>query len=788
MRQTRLLGLTLGVAVLAAMALEASGAGLLIPKQQDIPPLAIKYLRVDVSIDNQVATTRIVQEFQNSTSRNLECTYIFPLPRGAAVRDFAMYIGGKRMKGELVEREKARRVYESIVRRMKDPGLLEYMDGSLLRMRIFPVPAKGTQKIEIEYTQLVPMDNGLAEYTFPLRTGKNASRTLEDFTVAVRIKSDTEIKSVYSPSHTVGISRPSDYEAVAGVETKSALLSRDFQLFYTLSKKAFGLNIITYRPDPKEPGMFLLLISPKIKIPKGQRISRDVAFVLDTSGSMRGDKIQQAKDALKFCIGALAKDDRFAIVQFSTMAQSFGDGWTGATEKNKKAARKWVGEFEAGGGTNIGEALELALDLPVDPDRPATIMFLTDGLPTVGTTDIAPLNKLVKDKNQGNLRIFTFGVGDDVNTHLLDKMSDTTGGLPAYVRPGEAIDGKVTRLFSKMSHPVMTNLKIDIPGVKVIEMYPRQLPDLFRGTQLVLVGAYKNKGESAIRLTGRVGKKRREFVYEGKFPRKNVKRSFIAPIFAHRKIGYLLDQIRLNGETKELKDEVIRLSVSHGIETPYTSYLVLESDKQYAQHGIARSSTVRAFVGGKGGRSSLSADESKDAAEVSKRTMKKLEALDQVIGIRSAPGFDADEEIEGFSDARETPAAGLRYSRPKSGEGGSESRVRTGPAGAKGDRNYGRAYMRIRREDLKGKKVGKEAVDIAQELQRRRQTETLEDVRAVRKVVKRGGREMVNYRGVWVDEKFEGDEKITKVKWASDAYFKILREKPELKKIFSLGK
>ncbi|HUS45177.1 MAG TPA: VIT domain-containing protein, partial [Phycisphaerae bacterium] len=432
MMWTRGVKLAAGLVLVAAIGSQAQGAGLLLPKDESLPPLAVKYLRVDAAIDNQVATTRVVQEFQNSTDADLECTYIFPLPKGAAVRDFAMYIGGKRVKGELLEKEKARKVYEEIVRRMKDPGLLEYMDGTLLRLRIYPVPARGTQKVELEYTEVVPVDDGLAEYVFPLRTGEKASRTLDDFTVAVRIKSATPIKSVYSPTHEVGVSRPSDHEAVAGVETREAVLDRDFHLFYTLSKKAFGLHLMTYRPNPDEPGLFLILISPAVEIDADRRVPRDVAFVLDTSGSMKGEKIEQAKKALAFCIGKLAAADRFAIVQFSTIAQAFGEEgrWTRAGDEHKRAARDWVGGFEAAGGTNIGEALERVFALPVDEARPATVLFLTDGRPTVNVTDIEALSKFVKDNNKRNLRVFTFGVGDDVNTHLLDRMSDETGGLP----------------------------------------------------------------------------------------------------------------------------------------------------------------------------------------------------------------------------------------------------------------------------------------------------------------------------------------------------------------------
>ncbi|MGB2997149.1 MAG: VIT domain-containing protein, partial [Phycisphaerae bacterium] len=753
MMWTRGVKLAAGLVLVAAIGSQAQGAGLLLPKDESLPPLAVKYLRVDAAIDNQVATTRVVQEFQNSTDADLECTYIFPLPKGAAVRDFAMYIGGKRVKGELLEKEKARKVYEEIVRRMKDPGLLEYMDGTLLRLRIYPVPARGTQKVELEYTEVVPLDDGLAEYVFPLRTGEKASRTLEDFTVAVRIKSATPIKSVYSPTHEVGVSRPSDHEAVAGVETREAVLDRDFHLFYTLSKKAFGLHLMTYRPNPDEPGLFLILISPAAEIDADRRVPRDVAFVLDTSGSMKGEKIEQAKKALAFCIGKLAADDRFAIVQFSTTAQPYADGWTDANAANKEKACAWIDGFEAGGGTNIGEALQKAFNQPKElrdrkQVRLATVMFLTDGQPTVSVTDPEALIKLIKEQNKRNFRLFTFGVGDDVNTHLLDRMSDETGGLPEYVRPGEAIDGKVTRLFSKMSHPVLTDLALEIPGVKGLEVYPPQLPDLFHGSQVVLAGSYEGAGDSVVRLRGRVGEKQKEFVYEGTFPKQTVERPFIGPVYAHRKIGYLLDQIRLHGENKELKDEVIRLSLAYGIETPYTSYLVLENKEQYREYGVAVT-TARP-----GGRSPVPVMEPKAAAEQRSKAADRLESEFGALGRPPAP--------EGASPA-EVPSS-------------------TAPA------HIDVSGLRADADAFNDEQTGKRAVEIAQEIQRLRQAENFaRDMRGAQNVQQRGKQQLVNYRGVWVDERFGGTERVTKVRWGSNAYFRLARERPDLRDIFTLG-
>ena len=569
------------VVVMLGLAGATWANGLLIPKDKSIPPLAIKHQRVSVEIDSQVARTHVKQVFQNSVNRDLEAVYVFPLPKGAAISEFAMWIDGKRVTGELLEKDKAARIYQSIVSRMRDPGLLEYMGNNLLRVRVYPVPRRGEQQIEVKYAQVIKLDGGLARYVYPLRTGQLASRTLEDFSMAVLLRSKLPLKSIYSPSHKVSVTRKSDHEATVGCEEEQSLLDRDFNLYYTVSKKDFGLHLLTHRPKARD-GYFMLMISPKVEVSAKEVMDKDMCFVLDTSGSMAGEKIKRAREALKYCVRSLRPRDRFNIIRFSTDAEAFAKDIVPADSKHVQDAVAFVDRIEARGGTNIDAALAQALDVKADPKRTYTVVFLTDGRPTIGETATDNIVKNVAGRNKANTRIFVFGVGDSVNTHLLDRISSASHGYPEYVKPNEEIETKVSLFFDKVRHPVLTNLNLDFGKADVYDLYPRELPDLFQGMQLTLFGRYKGAASTAIQLCGVTQGKGLRFAYDAELPAKQADNGFIPKLWTSRKIGYLLDEIRLHGENKELKDEVIRLSKEHGIATPYTSYLVVEDESEIA--------------------------------------------------------------------------------------------------------------------------------------------------------------------------------------------------------------
>ena len=551
------------------------------PPKPPVPPptsiyLPVKYHRVIVTIDNQVATTKIDQVFLNDYDRDLEGTYIFPLPEEATISRFVMWADGKPLEGRVLSRDEARRIYEDIVGRRRDPALLEYVGRNAFRAQVFPIPAHGEKRIQIEYTQVLPLDQGLVRYVYPLNTEKFSPKPLQQVSVDVQIRSRQPIKAIYSPSHAgeVVITRPArdEYQAEVSYEANNVRPDRDFELVYTLSPGDFGLNLLTYR-ERGEDGFFLLLAAPKVEFEAGRVVPKDVICVLDTSGSMSGRKIEQAKQALRFVLDNLNDADRFNIIAFSTAINRYADSLQPARQRSQ--ARRFIDDLQASGSTNINQALLEALK-GLDPARPTVLIFLTDGLPTVGVTNPEQIIANVRQAAPKSVRLFAFGVGDDVNTVLLDTLAQQQRGATEYVRPGEDIEAKVAAFYAKVSQPVLADLQLDFGRIRVYDTYPDTLPDLFVGSQLVLAGRYKGDGSTTVTLRGLAGDREQRFTYNVTFPAESKANAYIPRLWATRKIGYLLTQIRLHGQNKELVDEIVQLSTRYGIITPYTSFLVDE--------------------------------------------------------------------------------------------------------------------------------------------------------------------------------------------------------------------
>lgn len=553
------------------------------PPPSEIPYLAVETVRVEVTIDNQVATTRVEQLFRNDSDWSLEGTYMFPLPENAAISDFSMWINGERTAGQIYTKEEARRIYDNIVRRRLDPALLEYVGHDLFQASIFPIDPGDSRRVELEYSQILPVDNGLVQYVLPLSTEKFSSKPIEDIAITVNLISKDSIKAIYSPSHPISIERDGQYRALIGWEATEVRPDADFSLFYTVSPEDISVNLLSTQ-ERDEDGFFTLLVAPNVEAE--QIIEKDVILVLDTSGSMEGEKMEQARDALKYVLDHLNDGDRFNVIAFSTGVRSFSTRVEPVAAAPE--AHRFVDELRPEGSTDISRALLEAI-ASSDAERPTIIIFLTDGLPTSGVVETPLILSSIEEAATSNLRIFPFGVGDDVDTVLLDTLAQEQRGTSAYVRPGERVDEQVSGFYAKVSTPVLADIALEVDGVRLEDTYPYPLPDLFAGNQLIVTGRYREGGPATIALTGEVNGQTRTFTFDdlsfASSPRQDAE--FIPRLWATRKVGYLLNQLRLNGDNRETIDQIVNLSIRYGIITPYTSFLVEEPELALREEGRA---------------------------------------------------------------------------------------------------------------------------------------------------------------------------------------------------------
>lgn len=596
-------------------------------------PIQTKSHSAEITIDGQLATVNVDAVFYNPNSFQVEGTYFFPLPAAVAVKSFSMFMNGKEMKGELLDATRARAIYEDIVRKMKDPGLLEFVGMQMLKMRVFPIPANGDVRIKLSYNHLVSKDSGMNSFFYPLSSAKPADdKPIGQVTLKVNLKSPVAIKNIYSPTHTIDKNMKDDFTAVIGYEGKNVMPSRDFTLYWAQKEDDIGVSLLTHENAGEK--YFMLLLSPKVAVDESRVIPKDIVFVLDTSGSMQeGGKIAQAKRALTFCLSKLRPVDTFNLVAFSTDTRNFQNAPVEATPENIASAQAYVDKLDAAGGTAIDNALEEGLKQLSSAKSLPMLLFLTDGLPTVGETNIDIILKNAKSRNSGKTRIFAFGVGYDVNTKLLDRLADEGRGMREYVKPKEDIEVKVSNIYAKISHPVLSDISVDYGGIQVTDSYPKQVPDIFRGTQRIILGRFSGEGNHTIRVKGKVLGSEKEFIYEAAWGEKKAK-EFLPTLWAMRKVGYLLDAIRTNGTNQELVNEITRLGKRYGIVTPYTSFLVVE-DK--AVTPVIRESAVRqmeqetrkGFIGGK---------------ESGRAAVDKSEATS---GLKRSLNMDAAEEKDG---------------------------------------------------------------------------------------------------------------------------------------------
>lgn len=715
MKATNIRPLLLSVLMLLLLAASAAAQGVIVPgpcrRCPDQPrpalprSLPIKSIKIDTKIVSQVATTHIEQIFRNDTDATLEGTYFFPIPEQASITEFAIWDGDRRLVGEVRTREEARRIYDEIVRRQRDPGLLEYAGKDLFQASIYPIPPHADKKLEISYSQILRAESGTVAYRYPLGTGRQMAQ-IGSVAGRIELESKDPLRNIYSPTHAIEVKRNGTGRAMVTFENQGE--PQDFQLFYALSREDFGVTLLTHR-EPGKDGYLLLMVSPKDDWSEREYAAKDIVFVLDTSGSMAdASKMEKARAALLYGIKILRPADRFNVISFAGEEHLLANELINADESGRTRALRFVEALKPVGGTNIDAALTAAreqISRSTNLDHPRMIVFLTDGLPTVGTTNIEQI--LANAKKTDGARIFPFGVGYDVNTSLLDRLASQSGGVADYIEPKEDLEVKVSNFFSRISYPVLSDLRLDMAGVETDLSYPRTMPDLFRGSQLTIIGRYRNPIDMnfvRLTLTGKSGGSERKFYYNNlHFALTEEANDFLPRLWATRRVGWLMEQVRTNGEQQELRDEIVDLGTRYGIVTPYTSYLAVEQNASVQGFTSAPLTRTKGF-GNARGRSNAPPPPAPTAADAN--------AVTGTIAVQQSKKARAQQEV-----------------------------------------------MRVEKDEQAG------------------------TIRTA------GGKTFYLRDGVWTDADFKAGMTLpqTVVKFGSDEYFALLKQKPRLAAFFSLG-
>lgn len=556
-----------------------------LPRPHTGPIVRVMRTAVRAAIQDGVATTVIEQTFRNEGGRDAEGTWFLPLPAGAVADGFKMIVGGKEIAGEVLDAGQARGIYEQIVRQRRDPGLLEYAGEGLLRARIFPIPAQGEVGVTVRLRQVLQPTGGVYEWKWPLRAAQFGDCGNGPIVLDVKIKSQTPLSTVIAPYANAEIRRHGDREASVSLEAQTQQLE-DLKVLYGLSEQEFGLHMLPWR-DAGNPGYFAMLLSPPRDLDKAKMPRRCVQFVVDTSGSMAGDKIEQAKAALRTFLRSLRSEDVFQVVTFASAVQTFFDTPQRATTENLDAAQKRIDQLQAMGGTNISGALQQALEaaLPgADSDGPwlPQIVFVTDGQPTMGITDPRQILQLTQQVDRRAMRVFALGVGDEIDVRLIDDLVQQHHGARDFVRNKEKIEVKVDALCQKISRPALTDVEVRCDGLDAFDVHPARTGDLFCGEMLQVVGRYRDSGLRKVRVRGKQHGVDKEFVFEVDFPALAEQHTFVPTLWARQHVASLLDAIRRTGQKQELVDEVRKLATRYGIVTPYTSQLIVEEGMRLA--------------------------------------------------------------------------------------------------------------------------------------------------------------------------------------------------------------
>ncbi|MEO1008554.1 MAG: VIT and VWA domain-containing protein [Planctomycetota bacterium] len=547
--------------------------------------IELRSVQVEATARESAATTTIRMTLFNHGRRQQEAQVLLPVPSNAAVRGFHLETLGEDGIATLLPADEARRIYHGIVQSMKDPALLEFAGTGVLRSSVFPVPPGGEQVVSLTYEEVLPADGDRLDYTL-LRSADLAIGSTP-WSFAMTIEGSRPIAATYSPTHDVAIERLDATRLRVSVSPEAfSGSSGSMRLSWLREPLAKGSIATSFLAYPEGEGGYFMLVAGPPALPEGvaHAAKREVTLVIDKSGSMRGEKLAQAREAARQVIAGLEDGEYFNVIAYSSSVDHFRDGAVAKTSESAAAARAYIDSIQAGGGTNIHDALVAAMRAEPAGDALPMVMFLTDGLPTVGRTSEQEIRDAVASGNTHRRRIFGFGVGYDVNAPLIGAVSRATRGAPTFVLPEQDVEESVSQVFRRLTGPVLA-APVLLPDAitNIHDVLPGTLPDVFEGDQLVVLGRYTSLDDQLrLVLRGRSGDEDRTFEMRFDPDDATVDNAFVPRLWAQRRIAQLVDAVRDAGASgqaepsTELIDEIVRLSTRWGILTEYTAFLAIE--------------------------------------------------------------------------------------------------------------------------------------------------------------------------------------------------------------------
>ena len=618
------------------------------------PNIARTRSDVRVELADRVLHYEVEERFVNRGAMIGEADYLFPLPANAAFQDLKLSINGELVSGETMNAGDARRIYENIVRTQRDPALVEWMGHGLLRARIFPLNPGEEKRIVVRFQSVAPREGDALRVDYfrgPDNGTSNVSnvRGEDSSSFVVDYRAGSEFGAPYSPTHSLDVS---EHDGRRRVTVRGD--ARDVTLLIPVRRNAAAaISALTYAPG-NEDAFALLTVSPPA-VSRAETTPRDVTLVLDVSGSMQGRKIEQARAAGKQLLATLKPEDRFRLIDFSSDVRTFKDDFVTATAANVREATRYLDALEAQGGTNIEGALREAIRPAISGERLPVVLFVTDGEPTIGDQSpdhLAAIAANATTSSDNHRRIFTFGLGSDVNVSLLEQLALEGRGTAQFVRPDESVERMVGIVANRLVDPVLTDVRVRVDGdVKLDRRLPSQPTDLFADRDFVLLARYTGHGTARVVVDGKRRGTPIQWMSTIDFPERDRQNAFVARLWATQRVGLLSAERRKNGGSKEIDDEIRSLGERYGIPTEFTSYLVTEPQLAarvgMVRNGVATQPVMQLQSVAATGAADQRFESAKAASM--QRSVTSLTALDSMARVASPPATAPTSSASGMS-------------------------------------------------------------------------------------------------------------------------------------------